>query len=413
MSERVETIHEPARDLPVSGDHDVIVIGGGIAGVAAALAAARLGADVCLVEKEYSLGGLATLGNVIFYLPICDGMGHQVIGGLGEELLRLSVHDIKAVNKSRHLRPVPPCWEPDGDTEERLQTRFQTEFNPSSLILELERVILDHKIKLLYDTRFCSVVRGERGLDAVVVENKDGRSAIRCRTVVDASGDADVCAAAGEETESLDSNVQSGWCYYSRGDYLVLKPLSRSYDPECGKLDGQGPFFAGDKAADVTGQVVGTRQLLREFIDELRAKDPGEEILPMQISTCPGFRMTRRLRGETDLRHADERRYVDDCIGMTGDWRKKGPIYYLSLRSLAGVRNANLLTAGRCISSDTTVWDVTRVIPTCAVTGEAAGTAAAMACRDTDGRIPDLPIKALQDQLRAQGVIIDPSLADG
>ena len=412
MNKCTETLHEPARDLPVSGAHDVVVVGGGVAGVAAALAAARLGANVCLIEKEYTLGGLATLGNVIYYLPICDGMGHQVIGGIGEELLRLSVQDINVVNQSRKLRPVPSCWEPGGDAGERLQTRFQTEFNPSSLMLELERVILDHEVRLLYDTRFCSVARGKQGIDAVVVENKDGRSAIRCRTVIDASGDADVCAAAGEQTESLDSNVCAGWCFYSRDDALFLKPLSRAYDSECGKLDGHGPFFAGDRAADVTAQVVGTRKLLREFVEGLRAGHPEEQILPIQISTFPGFRMTRRLHGEVDLRQTDERRYVDDCIGMAGDWRRKGPVYYLPFRCLAGVRNGNLLVAGRCISSDTTVWDVTRAIPTCAMTGEAAGTAAAMACRDAAGQIPGLSIEALQEQLRRQGAIIDRSLAD-
>ena len=74
---------EPAKRLPVSGEFDVIVVGGGIAGVAAAIAAARNGADVCLLEKEFGLGGLATLVNIIKYLPLCDGLGNQVIGGLG------------------------------------------------------------------------------------------------------------------------------------------------------------------------------------------------------------------------------------------------------------------------------------------------------------------------------------------
>ena len=84
---------EPERRVPVTGVYDVVVAGGGIAGVAAAVAAARAGASVCLLDKESALGGLATLGNVITWLPICDGRGRQVIGGLGEELLRLSVID--------------------------------------------------------------------------------------------------------------------------------------------------------------------------------------------------------------------------------------------------------------------------------------------------------------------------------
>ncbi|MBT6144972.1 MAG: FAD-dependent oxidoreductase, partial [Gemmatimonadetes bacterium] len=94
----VKRVTEAERTLPVTAEADVIVAGGGIAGVAAAIAAARNGASVCLLEKSYGLGGLATLGNVTVYLPICDGMGRQVMGGLAEELLHLSVAGLKRDN---------------------------------------------------------------------------------------------------------------------------------------------------------------------------------------------------------------------------------------------------------------------------------------------------------------------------
>ena len=82
---------EPGREVHIAATVDVAVAGGGIAGVAAALAAARTGAQTLLLEKECALGGLATLGLIVMYLPLCDGYGHQVIGGIGEELLRKSV----------------------------------------------------------------------------------------------------------------------------------------------------------------------------------------------------------------------------------------------------------------------------------------------------------------------------------
>ena len=84
-------IEEKAREIPLAGEYDVIVAGGGVAGIAAALAAARHGAKTLLLERTYLLGGLATAGLVTVYLPLCDGEGHQVSFGLAEELLRLSV----------------------------------------------------------------------------------------------------------------------------------------------------------------------------------------------------------------------------------------------------------------------------------------------------------------------------------
>lgn len=96
-------ITEPTKRIPAIGAYDVIVVGGGVAGVSAALAAARNGAKVCLVGKESALGGLATLGLITHYLPLCDGLGHQVVGGIGEELLKLSMRD--------GFAEIPACWQ--------------------------------------------------------------------------------------------------------------------------------------------------------------------------------------------------------------------------------------------------------------------------------------------------------------
>ena len=85
------SVWKESLETPVVDAYDVCVVGGGVAGAAAALAAARRGVRTCLIEKEYALGGLATLGLVVIYLPLCDGRGRQVIGGISEEFLKLSL----------------------------------------------------------------------------------------------------------------------------------------------------------------------------------------------------------------------------------------------------------------------------------------------------------------------------------
>lgn len=381
---------ERAKRVPIAGTYDVVVVGGGIAGVAAALAAARNGASVSLLEKAGALGGLATLGNVAVYLPLCDGMGHKVIGGLGEELLKLSAGD--------GVSEFPACWKRGGDKQERLRTRYEYVFNPASFLISLEGLVLAGGVNLRYDTRFCDVAKKARGIEAVLIEDKTGRRALRCRTVVDASGDADVCARGGEETVSVRTAGVAGWFYYYEGTGVLLNCLS---------LDPDGRTYAGEKAEDVTRYLVDTRQATLGRIRALKRRHPGRPVHPVVLPTLPGFRMTRRLKGRYVLTEADEKRCFDDAIGMTGDWRKRRPIYSIPFRCLIGRKLDNLIAAGRCISSTRGAWDVTRAIPACAVTGEAAGTAAALACRRTGGSFGALCVEDLQARLRKQKVLLD------
>jgi hypothetical protein len=404
------TLSEPARTTPICGHCDVAVVGGGVAGVAAAVAAARLGAQVWLIEKEYALGGLATLGNVIIYLPLCDGHGRQVIGGLGEELLRLAVRDVRAPDRTLRVAPVPACWEPGGDPAERRRTRFRTDFNVASVILAYEELVTSAGIHLLYDSRLCGVVRDGRRITHLLLENKSGRSALAVGTVVDATGDADVCACAGEPTASLDTNVLAGWCYLLRDGTPELRPHSRAFAPDGSRTGAQGPFFRGDDAEQVTQQIVQTRAWLRESLAEWRAKAPASTLYPFQLATFPNLRMTRRLQGSVEIAETDMHHWFDDTVGLSGDWRKAGPVYALPLRCLQATRTANLLTAGRCLSASGSAWDALRAIPTCAVTGEAAGTAAALAMRVAGGDVGALPIADLQAQLQRQNVILDRTL---
>jgi hypothetical protein len=401
---------EPARNVPVAGRHDVVVVGGGIAGVAAALAAARSGVSVCLVEKLYGLGGLATLGNVIVYLPLCDGRGRQVMAGITEELLRLSVEDVRLPNKTARFEQIPACWQPGGDPEARRRVRYQVRFNPAALMLALEQRVLDAGVTLMYDTRFAAVRCADGRIDHVVVENKSGRQALAAGTVIDATGDADVCAAAGEPTESLDSNVLAGWFYSLAQGALRLHVLSKRYSPNATREGADGPFFRGDVAEEVSAQLIGSRAMLRAKLAELRAKNPDTDIQPIQVPTFPCFRMTRRLVGAYSLRADDAHRWFDDAVGLMSDWRKSGPVWSIPLRTLLATHTSNLAVAGRCMSADPSVWDVTRAIPVCGVTGEAAGVAAALAVQHRGGDLTAVASRDVADGLRARGNLLSPEL---
>jgi FAD dependent oxidoreductase len=398
-------ILEPSRHTPVSEEFDVIVVGGGIAGVSAAIASARNSSRVCLIEKQSALGGLATLGNVTLWLPLCDGKGTQVIAGLGEELLKLSVKDLQQDNITAGFKGIPDCWQFDRTQQERTLSRYQTKFNPATYMLALEELIIQAGVILLYDTRFCSIHRDDNRISHIIVENKNGRSAMGCKVVIDATGDADVCFSAGESTLSLYSNVPAGWFYTFSSGELKLHVHSNKYSPVGIKTGGTGPFFRGDDATQITAQILATRKQIREKIKTLCAKNNDYQLIMPATVAC--FRMTRRLIGQFTLKEKHIHNWFEDAIGLTNDWRKPGPVYSIPLGCLRGTKTNNLLTAGRCISVDNSVWDVTRSIPSCVVTGEAAGTIAALSVAQSEGNIDQLDYLTLRKQLLKQGVLLN------
>ena len=119
------------------------------------------------------------------------------------------------------------------------------------------------------------------------------------------------------------------------------------------------------------------------------------------IATIPQIRMTRKIVGEYELAHTEMHTYFEDSIGMVSNWKKRGPVYEVPFRTLYNKEIKNLIVAGRCISVNETLWDVMRVIPCCAVTGQAAGAAAA-----TTDDFSVLDISKLQKKLRNNGVVI-------
>lgn len=387
-------IQEPARLIDVVRNADVVVAGGGIAGVSAALAASRSGAETVLLEKECALGGLATLGLIVVYLPLCDGYGHQVIGGIGEELLRESVEPGNVSSCASNQR-IPACWDGPGTIEERSRNRFQVDFDAAPMLLSLERLLKEAGVEIWYDTRVCAALSQGSSLAHVIVENKSGRLALAAKAFVDATGDADLCHLAGEKTVEYTQNRKSGWYFSQKGDArprlhpLTEPPLDVPCPPgsRCYRLSG--------------GEISAYVQDMHAMISHhARTQDA----IPFLIPTLPLMRMTRRLVARETLCREQLGAWREDAVAMTGDWRHPAPVYTIGLNHLMG-RCDNLFSAGRCIGSHGDAWDVTRAIPACAATGQAAGTAAAMLAQENG-----LDVGMLQSRLRRDGAILDRGL---
>ena len=219
-----ESFSTPIRYTP-----RVLVCGGGVAGIAAAIAAAREGADVLLVERGFLLGGLATAGLVTIFLPLCDGCGKQVSFGLAEELLRLSVALSCDGKRGAEL------WLHARNPQDRLPPapRFEVNFNPQLFALQAEELLLRLGVRILYGTSAVAVSVRDRKIQAVMMEGKSGRFAVAPVCVIDATGDADLAALAGAPVVRFgQGNVLAAWYYTAGKNGYCLRPLGVADIPD-------------------------------------------------------------------------------------------------------------------------------------------------------------------------------------
>ena len=383
----------------VKDSYDVAVCGGGFAGISAALAAARNGSKVVLFEKQYMLGGLGTAGIVTIYLPLCDGYGHQVSFGIAEELLRLS---ILYGAEDRY----PANWLDGVGTRTENDRRFEVQYNPQLFAILTEKLLLDSGVDIMYGTYVVSVNTENSKITHLITENKSGRQAYGVKSVVDATGDCDIAYFAGVPTETFNQgNILAAW-YYSLGKAgYKLNMVGVADIPDEERVGGKGAEtlinrrFSGLDSKELSEQTCLSHK--STYADFLKKRDSDDSILPVTIATTPQIRMTRRIVGEYEQSHEEMHKYFEDSIGMVSNWKKRGPVYEVPFRTLYNSQMKNLICAGRCTSVNETLWDIMRVIPCCAVTGQAAGLAASM----TDD-FGTLDVTELQKKLESSGVVL-------
>ena len=394
---------EVKETIPVKGHYDVIVAGGGLGGVAAAVSAKRNGCRVLLLEKTNLLGGLATIGLVNLFVPMCNGRGKQIIFGMAEELLRLSAKN------SYHT--IPDEWL-NGEPKEPTNVRYTQRFCAQIFAIELMKWVIDAGVDLLFDCVCSKPVMDGSHCHGIISESKSGREFYAADMVIDATGDADILYRAGVPTVQ----GENYFTYYAFGvnldsckkayDSRFIKNIYKNYFPGPANLYGKNhpadmPLFKGTTVEDVTGYIITCQ---RKLLSMLENENPNErEIVTMP--TMPQFRTTRRIDGDYTLTVDDAYKHFDDSVGAICDFERRDYLYEIPYRTMTRKGFDNLITVGRCVAGEGYGWDVLRVIPPAILTGDVSGIAAALAL-ESKTALPEVDIKELQRRIIKAGNMV-------
>lgn len=346
-------------------DFDVVVVGAGMAGIAAAVAAARGGAKTVILEKTCVPGGLATAGLINIYLPLCDGNGTQVTFGLNQEF----------IDRSLKYGPgeIPDGWREVRNAPE--VDRLRCAFSPASMILALEEVLIESGVEIWYDTLVTKVEKDGRNIRFVTVENSDGSIVVCGKSFVDGSGCGRLAVLAGESVSGA-KNFLSYWGL----EYENRTQVGNRLSEEVNMLRSGNPdrtFFL-PTAKDATDYMLETRAMIRKFYQDEYDSGNSDRFSrwPLKVPSMPQFRKIAAVKGHFELSDNMNNTSFSDSIGMVSDWRKSGPVWEVPFGTIVPLETDNLFIAGRCISSVGDAWEISRCIPCAVLTGEAAGNAA-------------------------------------
>lgn len=360
---------------PVQGSYDILVAGGGVAGIATAITAARQGLEVLLLERQINLGGLAATGLINLFEPMCDGSGHVVVQGLCRELMESALR--------YGYNTLPDVWR-DGGPASPVDPRFTTRFSPQMASLAWAEFAQREGVGLLLGVEILAARMEGHLCRGLVVQGREGPFCLEGRVVVDATGDAAVLESAGVPTaqgQNYFTYVAHEITLSSCGEAAQSKEIGRALRQIRGgaaTLSGlrqppELPLYSGLTSREVTEYVLKNQAIL---LDKLRDDDPHTRDV-VTLPSMPQFRATRHICGAHIFREEDAGLTFTDSIGVITDFSRRGRLFEVSAGCLYHSAFPNLLAAGRCSGAEGFGWDILRVIPSAIVTGQAAG---ALAC---------------------------------
>jgi len=421
VADKQSTLEEPARALPIRAECDVLVVGGGPAGIAAAIAASRNGADTLLVERYGGLGGLATGGLIILLLTLDDGEGKQVIAGLCQEVVdRLEARGSIVYPPQQHWGNQDPELVAQYDHwgliwgRNPSVVRYSVAYDPEEFRYVANEMVTAANVRLLFHAWGARALMDGDRIAAVAIESKSGREVIRARMVIDATGDGDIFTSAGVPFEHEKVHP---WLWFRMAGVRNLEDAVADANSRFFKTPpGEGRILApwgsmgrihrrisAVDVEDLSYAEIECRRMVMEEVSRLKAETPGfEGAFLTDIATQLGITESRRMIGSRMLRREEANTSSDDVVARTGNWTKAGMLYDIPFGCLYPREVSNLLVAGRCISVDHRVHHATKEIPACFATGEAAGTAAAM-CAATGDSPASIDVRELQHTLQSQG----------